>query len=699
MKVTPESLEIFVDFYKLDISKQDLQKNMAALKEVKQQLAKLESIKILRNFNEVNYVIKKGMLTITYSAYFNTPYKNSENLLEIYISTDEKYEDNTNKENSKLEAYFELGLQIFSHYSLDTILRVRHFDIKAFDQFLKNVEKLKLLQIYAVPKLNGAILDNLDPVLEATSIKSTFKTLKEKRVGLISEYTVEEGNAIKEAMNWLVPEAKVSNYDITDKLNLKKNNQHYVATHSILAGIVEAVYEYDNYRFALIHCIEYQYKLSTIKRLFMFSYKDPLYNYIDAGRKLLALSTYTKKNAADFIFSDDIEDFPALEIIDWLYNSTNHEVERMLTSTDIKFITKQYAEHLQKKHTEEKEEEELVKKLKTKIESLNNNKTLNINGVTITKNSITYANQVLEIYDSPSWAYIFMKKLSYAYALDKLNWDIIFDAFIANVSNKETSGKIGEVLYTIKIKETTNSLGISSTKIYLNDYRINKEEVEDCLRRAVCYTNQEDFDSFLSNVSSCSLKFHRYLQNGVNFMVDGLKGEVLYLNFPLERIKNLMYIHLGNKLIKIHDTNKFINLSKNRSLGAVIDALLGKGIVENVTKDDIKYILDEAKSSYEQSVERSKKLLEETEKTLNLTKKIDIVMKNEVTIKEGYIIQGKLRTYAVDNKDCKVYDYPSGRYICIVDKSTSQVGADKLINRLYALTNDSAIAKEVHTLN
>ena len=50
------------------------------------------------------------------------------------------------------------------------------------------------------------------------------------------------------------------------------------------------------------------------------------------------------------------------------------------------------------------------------------------------------------------------------------------------------------------------------------------------------------------------------------------------------------------------------------------------------------------------------------------------------------------------SRSCGVYDFYSGQYICIVDKSTSQVGQDKLVNRIFALLNDSRVAKHINTL-
>ena len=74
-------------------------------------------------------------------------------------------------------------------------------------------------------------------------------------------------------------------------------------------------------------------------------------------------------------------------------------------------------------------------------------------------------------------------------------------------------------------------------------------------------------------------------------------------------------------------------------------------------------------------------------------------------IKHGYLINGKMRKYLleIDNNDIEngrhgVYEYPTGKYFCIVDKSTSQVGMDRIVNRIFALHNDSLLASQITTL-
>lgn len=80
-------------------------------------------------------------------------------------------------------------------------------------------------------------------------------------------------------------------------------------------------------------------------------------------------------------------------------------------------------------------------------------------------------------------------------------------------------------------------------------------------------------------------------------------------------------------------------------------------------------------------------------------------------MREGYIITGTSgKQYFVDASDTAtgphnnhypVFHFPSGGPICIVDKANhlAQVGKDALVNRLFALKNDTFVAKQITTLN
>ena len=82
------------------------------------------------------------------------------------------------------------------------------------------------------------------------------------------------------------------------------------------------------------------------------------------------------------------------------------------------------------------------------------------------------------------------------------------------------------------------------------------------------------------------------------------------------------------------------------------------------------------------------------------------VQKEPIRLKDGkeftgYRIEGQYRTYAVNANDERysVYDIDTAQYICIVDKTNAaQAGLDRLVNRLFALHNDSRVATQINTL-
>ena len=67
---------------------------------------------------------------------------------------------------------------------------------------------------------------------------------------------------------------------------------------------------------------------------------------------------------------------------------------------------------------------------------------------------------------------------------------------------------------------------------------------------------------------------------------------------------------------------------------------------------------------------------------------------------QGYLVKGALRNYVVEKKNLLVFEHPTGRYICMIDRGTNTEHTNivRLVNRFYALSNDSKLAKEISTL-
>lgn len=699
METILEIFDVYKDLYNLKISKNDVLEKLTELKEVKNQLKKIQYIDSLRSFN---YFIYRYILdNVVVELLINMG--NDEIQLQMIKR------EHLGHEEEKLDKYYYFNLYVFNNYNPDIRLKLKEVDIELFTEMLKRFSYCHILDISSgILEDSKGIFTNLNAVLDRFSSKNVFDYLLKKSYRVLDFTDIPE-KTTENVINWLLQNPKTT---IADSVNfkIKKQNPKSKCRYEFWIGEITHVYEANNYRISVINYKEASDLRTTGRnRIFAFilNYKNQLYNYMDAGRILVYRGSFYYYHLSDanhiipgqYVFMEDVKELPALEILDWMLYIKDSTNINFITETDIKFITKNYAETLQKEEKEKSIQLELEAKLTKKMEELKNGKPFIINGITFNKDSIIYENQVLSVYNKSNWTYGFLKSSLRVYSIENINWDNVFDLFIAMITYDNNSGKIGEVEFDQKITANVNKLNIKSEKCTINGYRINKDELKDCLRRALCFTNQNDYNNFLKNVSSCSLKFHRYLQNGLTFSVSGLLDDVLNFTLPLERRKNLMYIVIGEKAYKIKDTNRLIALTKNRYLSSVIDAFLTKDIIENITIDDIKFILDECKKEYTTALERSEKLLKETEERLNLTKQTDIQLNNSIVVKQGYIIEGKLNKYVVEiSDDCKVFEYPSGRYICIVDKSMSQVGKDKLINRLYALKNDNLVAGNIHTL-
>ena len=126
----------------------------------------------------------------------------------------------------------------------------------------------------------------------------------------------------------------------------------------------------------------------------------------------------------------------------------------------------------------------------------------------------------------------------------------------------------------------------------------------------------------------------------------------------------------------------------------------GNALIEGINAEDVRDVIDAGKQAFVDAIAKSKELLEHCEKVLGVKQEL-------VTLKDGaefmgYKIKGEYRTYAVNATDERysVYDIDTAQYICIVDKSSgAQAGLDRLVNRLFALHNDSRVATQISTLN
>ncbi|HNW88128.1 MAG TPA: hypothetical protein PKN48_00565 [Bacteroidales bacterium] len=444
------------------------------------------------------------------------------------------------------------------------------------------------------------------------------------------------------------------------------------------------------------------------------NHENRCYDYIDVGRFFTSIYISDMSLLGIIAYADATPVFPTKEVIDDLTKITPETaLPLIVTNTDIGIIIKRYQQKMERQQSERKDQEELNKKLEARLEHVKlPDKFLNINGIVFKKSGITYEKQLLTI-SSPdideNWVYNILTTVARYINIDTVTFDSVFATFLKDVVKKvekrdeSAEGTIGDVSFKVVRSKIKSSTGAMNTLTYINDIRINFEEVYECLERALCFTTQKDYNYFLSEVSKCSLKIHKYLQRGVSMNVrDEFNDCTINMKLPLVRSKNINYLVIEGNKFKVRDTHKIIELHNSRDLVDVLNVFMNPKVLDGVGFDQIRALVDAAAKEFITAVEKSQKLLKDTEERFKISVGDHRVDTGHTY--HGYLIKGKLDTYIlevdVDNPEKKngVYRYPSGQYVCIVDKSAAQVGMDKVVNRVYALHNDSMLANQIHTL-
>lgn len=299
----------------------------------------------------------------------------------------------------------------------------------------------------------------------------------------------------------------------------------------------------------------------------------------------------------------------------------------------------------------------------------------------------------------------------------------------------------------ISLKRTT-----ANTRRTVNGLAINIEELEEVCYRASCFKNQETFDKFVKSVHNMSLKWHDAIGSGLPVKIhDGLtaleyKSSEAPMSCPRIRFMkddkdiylitgegetDRVRVKLNQVIKKIATLNKrtnnkysvgqgyaprnaawarrqLINILKEACTFEVKTPILdddGKHVTNpegkktyNITKNCLltdqkaEFIGKMAQTYYEKAVQRSKLFLENAVKQTN-AKGI------EFNGEECWYVEGQMHKYAVSKKTNTVFNFTTGKSICIVEPGHRvEIGFDATAARLMALKHDSVVVKEVGTL-
>lgn len=447
------------------------------------------------------------------------------------------------------------------------------------------------------------------------------------------------------------------------------------------------VLEYKNYRFSIMKRTNSYY---SIKR---FHPGNPEYNYIDEGRLVF------RKN---YIWNDLNEKDIETEIL----TKCSPRYEFMLVDKDLYERTKK---RHKLKTQKEKEEEELSQSIDTAfVKRLKNleKEPIEINGITFKHNGIFYEGQEIsgtfgETDKTKEYGTPLMKDFKDFIGkadIQKGDFNTLYESFVEELEEREFDGILGQITVRVMKETTVNTKGTNVSRYHINGIRINKDEIVEMLKRAICFDNVDDYNDLLEKVCKCNLKFHDILSGGldIEFEDDHTIGGTGHLKLKIVRKQSHNYLVLGKEEYKIKNTNRLISKrkEKERRRGRPqFEELVGmfKDLFEFDQKQLIVLFKDGMKE-YKEAVKKSEQFLAET---LKLFK----VSKAEKDGESGYLIKGTSgKRYLLTDK-LKIFDYDTMKYICIVDKDLKGgFKNDKIVSRIYALANDSRVAKHIYTL-
>jgi len=547
------------------------------------------------------------------------------------------------KENIGLK--FEIENQEGNYYHSNKLKLIGKNEIKEkLSEELKTKKSKELFKKFDI-NINGT-----EDIIK--EIKNELKT-KENKFCFSTPHSY--STAIK-IINFIFNE----NYD--PKENTEDNNK------------IIKVFEKDNLR--VVFCRDnYVYKI--IMAIPEFS----IYNYLDEGRKFyLDWGSYSDNK---FYIFDDItqEDFKFFDD----NNIKNKIKEKIKFITNDEFKSLCSKEKLRKKMKELKQNKEnaLDEKINSEFEK---NNEINLNGIRRTKKGFfEYQKQKIGFKD-----FDVMRLDKEEKDFNNIFNEVVF-SFVNNYNEKQNILFCGD--FKIKMEEENN-------RWYIEDIRINKAEREEVLKKALCYNKKKDYLVFLKEVSKCSIEIHNKLSSGLTYYLNKNQyGEdKIFSNVELIRKKNRHFIKLGKKEFQISNIKNIITM-ENWSNNVTNTHTIAQGLEKNSELDynTSLLVLKKGLADYKLAKKKAKQLLEETITKLNI-KKIDV--ENSEIEDKGYLVKGKSgKEYFITEK-LKIFNYPSMKYICIIDKGKYSTlnSTDLLISRLYACANDTLLKENIYTL-
>lgn len=290
--------------------------------------------------------------------------------------------------------------------------------------------------------------------------------------------------------------------------------------------------------------------------------------------------------------------------------------------------------------------------------------------------------------------------------------DVFFSGIIGRIRNTRKEGdthfiiKINN-LFNVDIRVKVSNIRNNITQfVYINDQRINKNEVAPLLRELTCCRDVKVMEMLIKKIGRLGLSTYIGITTGYSFTnkLYKFKKEKGRSRYSL-LIDTLSIPIKGKELIsKLYEYKQGLSHPSERRIEEIIQYSV------NNLKDFINYKVY-INDSYEAFKKKSREFLDKKVKDVGASyiihncqgKRREAVLvkgvsgkQYAITCGDSFVFMDPEKTGAENNLDI----YSDGKYICMIDQNSvkSNIGYDTVISKLLALKNDSVISGQIYNL-
>lgn len=518
---------------------------------------------------------------------------------------------------------------------------------------------------------------------------------------------------------------EIINLVFDDEIDLKKpiykiNRSGYISGFDVLhiLSVKEKRFNDTNYRIVFCGCPKYHDEISY--QILIFNDEDKYYYQMDEGRLF-----FKDNNGKYFFLTTDLNEYIGEKLIVNLnlFKSMSRNINQVMAPTEYVITPTMYNFYKERvvnfedgnsdRHLNDRDQAIVARYKKLIME----NRTVKLNGALITKDKITIDNQLFEIEFPPKFLNLYnnfgtiKKHLTdnnvrynfnrlYEALLEISTFRIIRRDYTRESEYKEWTG------CTFKVNGMEISVMKINNRLKINGIFCRVDDVYHVLTKAICYTDVEEYEKYIREVSHIGVEWKRMISNGILIKLRNpfmkafnhgheTSGGDLLMRFSLlwdTYKRNRVYLSLNNKkyLIKYKTKfKKFFNLpSKITTITALKSEL--KLAIPDLDNTMIIDIVENAVEEAKIVKNRGEELVKNTLKDIGAKETEIVVRGNKI---QGFLLTGtKTKAeYFIQKVSLGVYKYMDGSWNqrCVVDDHRKQrIYEDRLANRLVNIYNE-----------